>query len=660
MEERRFKAPYLGCAYYPEDWDESEQDYDISMMKKAGINVARIAEFAWHNMEPSPGEYDFSWLHRVIDKLGNAGIAVVLGTPTATPPRWLALQHPDMLVQYENGRQASHGGRRHCCSNNPNYQSHSARIVEKMAREFGSHPYVIGWQIDNEIYCHDKGCFCEHCMAHFHNTLRRKYGTIENLNASWNLNLFSQAYDTFESIPAPRDGWHNPHLLQEWLMAQNESHVEFVHMQADILHRYVKVPVGTDTMPFNGMDYRQLNEKLDLVQFNHYHEPHNLYTVALWFDYLRTLLPHPFWNTETSTCWNGSVTITQSIKPDGFCKVNSYLPLALGGEANMYWIWRTHWAGHELMHGSVLDASGRPMHIFKEVQETAELMEKTADFLTATKVSTPVAFHYSSRNWNMLLSQKVVEGIDNDCVYDFYKSVLNNGLRPDVIDAAQSLDQYRLLFSPLMMTLEEGDLQQRICNWVKEGGTWVVGPLTDVRTSNGTRYQHKPFGILEELTCAQWLYGIPDRVQAVSANWSQDGRPFSGSTWYDIYEEIPENTLVSVTAGHSAINGKACVVCRKVGKGHVILLGSFPSPADLDRIYEIACDYAAVLHGRTQGEVMVIPRSGTHTKGLILIEYSGKNSGSYTLPEAMTDVVTGETLQGTVTLSPYEIRVLKQ
>ena len=660
MKNDLFKAPYLGCAYYPEDWDESEQDYDIAMMKEAGINVARIAEFAWHNMEPEEGQFDFAWLHRVVNKLGDAGIAVVLGTPTATPPHWFAKKYPDALIQYENGRQASHGGRRHCCSNNANYRSYSARIVEKMGQEFGKHPYVIGWQIDNEIYCHDKGCFCPDCMKQFHDSLQNKYGTIEKLNKSWNLTLFSQAYDDFDTVPAPRDGWHNPHILQEWLIAQNESHVDFVHMQADILRKYTDVLVGTDTMPFNGMDYRKLNDKLDVVQFNHYHEPENLYTVALWFDYLRTLRPHPFWNTETSTSWNGGVTITQSIKPEGFCRVNSYLPLALGGEANMYWIWRTHWAGHELMHGSVLDASGRPMHIFGEVQDTAKLMQDTAAFLEKTKVSTKVGFHYSSLSWNMLLSQNVVEGISNNTVYDFYKGVLNNGLRPDVIDAAQPLDQYDLLFTPLMLTLEEGDLPERISEWVKNGGTWVVGPLSDVRNSDGARYQHKPFGILEELTGAKWLYGIPDRVGAVSACWTESGKPFSANTWYDIYDETPENTLVSITAGHSAINYKACVVHRQVGKGHVILLGTLPDADDLTKIYEIACGYAGIQHGNTGGEVMVIPRAGDEIEGLILIEYSGKNSGSYTLSEEMTDVVTGEKISGAIELQPYEIRVLRK
>ena len=105
-----------------------------------------------------------------------------------------------------------------------------------MAQEFGQDPNIIGWQIDNEIYCVEDGCFCPHCLEDFHNKLKEKFGTIENLNQSWNLNLFSQWYDSFEDVPAPRHAWHNPHLKMEWLIRQNESHVEFVKMQAGILH----------------------------------------------------------------------------------------------------------------------------------------------------------------------------------------------------------------------------------------------------------------------------------------------------------------------------------------------------------------------------------------------------------------------------------------
>lgn len=652
------KPPYLGVAYYPEDWPESEQAYDIAKMREAGITVARIAEFAWHKMEPRPGEFDFAWLHRVIDRLTEANIAVVLGTPTACPPRWLIRRYPDVVTEGENGRPASHGGRRHCCSNNAHYREYAARIVEAMAREFADEPGVIGWQIDNEIYAWGQGCFCPCCRGEFAHYLEEKYGTIDALNEAWNLNLFSQAYDCFEEVPPPRDAWHNPHLKFEWTTFQNQSHVDFVHMQADILHRYIKdVPVGTDIMPVGGIDYRRMNEKLEVVQFNHYQEQHNLWSIGRWFDHIRTILPAPFWNTETQTCWNGSETITQSLKPDGFCRVNSYLPLALGGEANMYWLWRTHWAGHELIHGSVLDSSGRNMHIFSEVQETAALMEQTADFLRKTTVQTPVAMHYSSTNYNLWQTQQVVRDMHYGKIDHVWRAINDEGLRPDVIDPATDLAPYRLLVSPLMMTMEEGDLPARITEWVKAGGVWVVGPLSDIRTACGTRYQHRAFGFLEELTGAHWLYGIPDRigqVQTVDAA----GNDFAASLWYDVWDD--EEGLVKITSGHSAIVGKSCVLHRRVGEGHVILLGTLPDAAGLRKLIAYAASLCGIETGTVEGSIIVAPREGSGRRGLILVEYSGKDEATYRLAKAYRNVASGETITDSITLPPYGIAVLEE
>ncbi len=652
------EKPYLGVAYYPEDWPDEEMDKDIARMKEIGVNTARIAEFAWHRMEPHPGEFDFSYFHQVVNKLAAAGIAVVLGTPTATPPRWLERLYPDVMAENENGRVFSHGGRRHCCSNNPHYDAYSLRIVEKMAQEFADDPAVIGWQIDNEIYSFGNGCFCPNCQAKFRERLRKKYKTIDSLNQAWNLNLFSQWYDDFSEIPAPRDAWHNPHLIQEWKIFQNDSHVEFVHRQAEILHKYVKVPVGTDTMPVNGMDYRRLTEKLDIVQFNHYNVPENLYCCAFWFDYLRTLKEHPFWNTETATCWNGSTAITQSIKPEGYCRANSWLPIALGGEANMYWLWRTHWAGHELVHGAVIDSSGRDMHTVGEVKDVARGFHAASRFLTGTRVRPDAAIHFTSLSWNMHECQRVVEGWEYmPTVQDtFYRPMTRRGLRPDVIDSGAALDSYKLIFSPMVMSLEDRDLSARMAQWVRDGGVWVVGPLTDVRNADGTRYRDRFHGMLESLTGARWAYNAPDRESRIQAAW-QDGEAFQGDTWYEMWD-ADDDALVKVTGGHSAIEGKALVSLKPVGKGWVLLLGTLPSEKDMDRILRLVCEKSGVALPQVEGDVMVCPRRGEAGEGLVLVEY-GCGEAAVTLDAPMTDLLTGRKLQGKIHLKPYDVLVLQ-
>ena len=658
--QEKYLPPYMGVAYYPEDWPEAEMDRDIERMKELGIRVARIGEFAWHRMEPRIGEFDFSFFERVIDRLAKAGIATVLGTPTATPPIWFVRAYPDALMEGENGRRTVHGGRRHCCSNNPHFNEYSMRIVEKMGEKFVKNPNVIGWQIDNEIYAYGRGCFCPNCVARFREALKEKYHTIEALNEAWNMNLFSQWYDDFSDIPAPRDAWHNPHLIYEWSTFQQNAHIAYVHRQAEILHRYTDAPVGTDTMPFGAMDYRKLTEKLDIVQFNHYNTPADLFGCAFWFDYLRTLKEHHFWNTETATNWNGSTAIPQSIKPEGYCRANSWLPIALGGEANMYWPWRTHWAGHELTHGAVIDTTGRDMVTTAEVKRVGESFAKCADFINGTKVNSEIAIHFTANGFNMHEAQPVMSGWNYQETLQkrVYRPLIRLGLRPDVIDAGRDLKQYRLIFTPMLMTLDEDNLAERMSEWVKAGGTWVVGPLTDVRDRYGARFRDRYYGILESLCGVKLKYFAPDTENTIRAEWA-DGSAFECGTWFEMLEAGAGETLAKVIKGHSELEGLPVLTRVPVGKGFVILLGTVPGEPAMQKIARIACKESGITVPETEGEIIVSPRSGEAGRGLMLVETAGKNA-KIVLNGKMHDLMTDTDVSGEIALEPYAVRVLRQ
>ena len=650
---------YFGAAYYPEAWPESERAHDIKMMKEAGMNVMRFAEFAWHKMEPRPGEYDFKWLHEVIDDLAANGIKSVLGTPTATPPRWFLKAHPDAAKLYADGWRHPHGGRRHCCSNNPAYLEECDRIVEAMAKEFGDDPNVIAWQLDNEIYSFSP-CTCPVCEEKFHRYLEEKYGTIDALNEAWNLELFSQAYDSFDEIPMPVKGWQSPHLKQEWKAFHYRSDIRFIHRQKEILAKYVNVPIGTDQMPLNGMGYEEMTEKLDLVMFNHYNTEENLPGLPFWFDHLRTLKAHPFWNTETATGWNGSESCVQVMKPEGFCRVNSWLPVALGGEANLYWLWRQHWAGHELIHGSVINASGRPLPMFDEVQQVSREFSAATDFLRETKVDTPVALHFTSLGWQMMGIQPVVKDVkyETELRERFYLPLSDLGLRPDLIGARKDLSQYKVLFTPMLMTLEDGDLADRIEEWVIHGGTWVVGPNTDVRTAIGTHYRDRAMGRLEHMTGSKLIGVMPDSGKYVRSKWS-DGEDFGANIWQEVFEpsEMGE-TLVSVTEGYKSMQGGALLQKIHYGKGTIYLLGSYPARADMEKLIRLVCSDVGITLPEVSGHVIAVPRKGENREGLILLE-TGNQPASYTLEKPMTDILTGKTYEGTVSLNPYDVLVLE-
>jgi beta-galactosidase len=149
------KPFYLGMDYYPEQWPKELWDQDLQMMKDANVSVVRIAEFTWSLMEPEDGEFDFAWLDKMIAKINDYGIKVILGTPTEAPPLWLSLNHPDTLQIDDKGLARGTGTRRYYCVNSQIYQLFCDRIVYRLAERYGKHSGVVGWQIDNEAGCHN-------------------------------------------------------------------------------------------------------------------------------------------------------------------------------------------------------------------------------------------------------------------------------------------------------------------------------------------------------------------------------------------------------------------------------------------------------------------------------------------------------------------------
>lgn len=658
-QDKPWSAPYLGAAYYPEDWPLEQIDDDIALMKEAGMNAMRIGEFAWSRMEPQEGQYDFSWLHLAVDKLSAAGIATVMCTPSCTPPAWLTERYPESLF-VANGQKAAHGGRRHACPNSPVYRAHVGRIVTKMAEEFGRDDRIIGWQIDNEVYPHgSRSCSCPTCMRMFQDSMREHFGTIEALNKAWCTDLWSQTYQSFGQLPDPRpDIWHHPSLLSAWDQFTSKSYVDFVKHQADILHKLTDHPIGTDMMMVMGIDHYDINRYLDVVQYNHYHYRENLWQAAFWFDYLRPIKSRPFWNTETSTCWSGATTTSGYCEP-GFCRANSWMPIAMGGEANMFWLWRTHWAGQEIMHGSVLQSCGRPMHTFDEVKKVAAGYRTAEDFITGTTpTKTGLAIHFSHTAFVTLRNQPQVNGFDylGRFLDQIYRPMIEAQYRPDVIDPSVDLSSYKMIVSPFLPSLDESGLRERLKAWIEAGGTWVVGPLADNRTIEGTKFTHAPFGSLEEWGGVYCRYQIAGEPRDFGIKWS-DGTESKGSLWYDSLEPRDCETLATYTEGPG--EGLAAVTMRKMGKGRVIILGTLPNKDDLLKLIKPIADEAGVSPVADASEnLLVVPRDGAAGKGLMLVEFDNKPA-QIAIQGQATDLLTGKVQSGEIEIPPYGVKVLK-
>ena len=271
---------YFGADYYPEHWvfpydgtaeePESRWEQDAQLMAHAGMNVVRLGEFSWGLCEREEGKYDFAWLRRAMDAFSGHGIKIVLGTPTAGPPLWLAQKHPEILPLDENGLPRREGTRRAYCMNSDVYWQYSQKIVRAMVAALGDHPGLVAWQIDNGVGRHNtEYAFNPETKRDWHAWLKAKYETVDALNERMGLRFWGQVVTDFDHVPMPMTApaAHNPALLTDWRRFSSDTCVAFVRMQADILRELTpKIPVTTTIRPFaTGIDNFDLADTIDFV-----------------------------------------------------------------------------------------------------------------------------------------------------------------------------------------------------------------------------------------------------------------------------------------------------------------------------------------------------------------------------------------------------------
>lgn len=233
----------LGTCYYPEHWPEKLWRDDLRRMLEAGIEVIRIAEFAWNKVEPEEGVFNYDFFDRFLDLAEEEGMKVIFCTPTATPPAWLTEKYPEVLNADMDGNRYYHGARRHYNYNSPVYRQLSARITEKSASHYGGRSCIIGWQIDNEVNCEKDVFYSESDHAAFREFLKDKYGTLDALNDAWGTAFWNQTYTDWQEVHAPRKTYSdstNPHEVLDYTRFISQSARSFVKMQSDIIARYKK------------------------------------------------------------------------------------------------------------------------------------------------------------------------------------------------------------------------------------------------------------------------------------------------------------------------------------------------------------------------------------------------------------------------------------
>lgn len=669
-------TPFLGTAYYPEAWDASMVDEDLDKMCAYGIKCVRIAEFAWKNMEPEEGKFDFSLMRKVVDGCKKRGMYVIMGTPAACPPVWLSKKCPGVYAEYFDGKSGHHGARRLTCFSDPDYIYYGDRITEMMAREFGKDENVIGWQVDNEIdsKSHEVGCVCPKCTAKFRSWVRDHFdGDVEKFNKEVCTGVFSMRIEDFSELDRPFDQWSHPGIRALWLQFKQDDAIEYVARQRDIIRRYSDAPVGTDMMPtFTAMSYAKVAQNTDVMQFNEY--AFNRYAeIYPWFNYVYNSKKQPFWQTETSCCWNGSAT-SNYMRPQGFVAMNGWSALVSGAENVNYWLWRAHYGAHELMHGSVIESNGRDRHIKGEVMDFAESIRRHSDFIKGTRPTCSGLAMIMSCNANIDFMTQSMYYIDNK-PFD-YREVLNNTLalsllkarlRPEFLTENGDFSDAKVLFTPLLPDIQTDGLDKKILNWVENGGVWIAGPLTDIRTRAHAKFIGSATGVLEKAADITIEFTLP-AYDANAVGYREIKMNVAGAEYgahqmcFDAITPGRTASVVATYAGEPYLDGYASVTRTPYGKGEIVVVGCLPARDTLISLMRLLCAEKGIKPFAVASEnVMAVEREGSYGRVFAFIEYRCRE-GAFTVPFDGEDLLSGVkyTAGEEAAVSPYQVVLLKE
>lgn len=462
----------IGAAYYPEYRKEEDWPSDFEKMKKAGIKRIRMGEFAWSRIEPEEGVFNWDWMDRAIDMAGQYGIDVMIGTPTATPPAWLVEKYPEVLPVGSDGRKVAFGARQHRCYNSPVYIEYAAKIVETLAKRYGSHPNVAAWQIDNELGAETKRCRCANCSEAFQKYLFKKYGNLEELNERWGNHFWSQDFQKWEQIPLPGkfasdlSMKSHPSLELEFSRFSSDSIIRFCNMQSEIIRKYSKdriITTNTDMFTWgDNQNLVNLFKDMDVCGIDVYTK--NLYEVAFYSDLARSIKRNSFWMTEFGTGSNNLVNDMAEIR-DRDC------------EWMMLFKFNPFPWGQEQGHNGLLSMTGKPTESYEIVEKWTEggVYKGRANNKNIEMVGVMYDFDsswtYLFSSWETNIEKKQV--YPNYMVHVLYKSLFDEGIPVQFVFDERNIEKLNTIIMPFQIIYNPA-LEDKLIEFVEGGGKLVI------------------------------------------------------------------------------------------------------------------------------------------------------------------------------------------
>ncbi len=678
--------PIFGVDYYPEHWPEERWPLDARLMRGAGINTVRLAEFAWSRLEPAAGRFDFGWLDRAIGVLAGEGMRIILGTPTAAPPAWLIHAAPEILPVNEEGQRAEFGMRRHYCPSQPAFHAATRQIVTALAEHYGRLPMVFAWQIDNELGSISNGhrCHCATCRAAFATWLRERYGSLEEMNRRWGTVFWSQEYSAWEQIPTPIQKYgvnegnaHNPSLYLDFARFSSESWVRYQAIQLRILREHCPGRLITHNMMglFPFVDYAALARPLDVVSWDNYPRlptpwsplagDWNPTRAAQASDLLRGIKGRTFWVMEEQAGPSGWGILSPTPLP-GEVRLWTLQAIARGAEGIVYFRWRTGRFGTEQFWHGVLPHDGQPGRRYEEISRVGRDVQQLGGLVSAALPVEAAVLRSYDALWAFMAQPQTTQLRYDDQIDRYYRALWRRQVPVDLITDGRLLSPYRLVIAPCLFVAPD-ELVERLRDWVESGGTLVLTFRSGVKDAFNCVIEAPlpgPFAALAGITVRDYTTLLPVGSGTLSAgetlvafNSADDDAVVGADTWLD--EVTPADAEVLATYQGGPYAGSPAITVHRMGVGAVVYVGASLDDAGHNMLLGHLLRLASVPPGPAMPEgVEAIRRVYEGLDYWFLLNH-GSQAREIQLPADGTDMLTGSMVRGSVMLEGLDALVVR-
>ncbi|WP_020576527.1 beta-galactosidase [Actinopolymorpha alba] len=670
-----FGRVLYGADYNPEQWPEEVWDEDMRLMREAHVTTVSVPVFGWVALQPDEDTFTFDWLDAVLDRMAAHGIGASLATATASVPAWVDQRYPDVLVVDEDGVRRRHGNRHTFCPSSPSFRRLSTDLVRAIASRYADHPALQLWHVGNE---YGTLCYCDLCAQAFRDWLRERHGSLEALNQHWNTAFWGHTFTDWSQIEPPlTKGERAVQALRlDWHRFASDALLGCFRAEAEILREITpRVPVTTNLMgPFFPLDYHRWARELDIVSWDNYPRPHDPpSTVAFNHALMRGLREgQPFLLMEQSPSQQNWQPYNW-LKPPGLLRLQSYQAVAQGADSVMYFQWRRSRGGIEKLHGAVVEHHGRKdARVFREV---AELGRELAGLGTRTiggRVPARAAVLFDWPNWwGLRFSSGPSVDLDYlDQSREAYAVLHALGIQTDVISPHADLGAYDLIVAPVLTMVDEA-AGAALAERVRGGATFLATAFTGLVDEHDFVHPGGAPGPLRDLlglTVEETDALPPDRTNALRFT-TQLGTLPTG-------EVLPSGILCErlFLSGAEPVAvydldfyaGEPALTRHSFGAGQAYYLPTLPTGDSLRRLLAAMCAEIGIGSPLAEGAappagIEVSRRIGPAGDGVLYLLNHGEFEAEVRLrPGIHTDLLTGETWEGAVSIPSRDVRILAE